>query len=73
MVKAILRDDKKVLPASVLLEGEYGLDNLCIGVPIVLGDSGVEKVLEITLTDEERNMLHDSAETYREFLKIIGY
>lgn len=73
MVKSILRDDKKVLPASVLLEGEYGLDNLCIGVPIVLGDSGVEKVLEITLTDEERSMLHDSAETYREFLKIIGY
>ncbi len=73
MVKAILRDDKKVLPASVLLEGEYGLSDLCIGVPIVLGDNGVEKVLEITLTDEERNMLHDSAETYREFLKIIGY
>ena len=73
MVKAILRDDKKVLPASVLLEGEYGLDDLCIGVPIVLGDNGVERVLEITLTDEERSMLHDSAETYREFLKIIGY
>jgi malate dehydrogenase len=73
MVKAILRDDKKVLPASVLLEGEYGLSDLCIGVPIVLGDNGVEKVLEITLTDEERKMLHDSAETYREFLKIIGY
>lgn len=73
MVKAILNDEKRVIPASVLLEGEFDLKNLCIGVPIVLGANGVEKILEITLSEEEKKLLHTSAETYRELLQVIGY
>jgi malate dehydrogenase len=73
MAKAIMGDKKKMLPASVLLEGEYGLTDLCIGVPIVLGSNGVEKVVELSLTGEERSMLHESANTYRELLGVIGY
>jgi malate dehydrogenase len=73
MVEAILNDEKRVMPASVLLEGEFGLKDLCIGVPIVLGSNGVEKIIEITLSEDERNLLHNSAETYRELLKVIGY
>jgi malate dehydrogenase len=73
MVKTVLNDEKRVIPASVLLEGEYGLDNLCIGAPVILGGGGIEKIIELKLTDKEMEMLNNSAATYREFLKIIGY
>jgi malate dehydrogenase len=73
MVKAVFSDEKKVLPASAYLEGEYGIDDIYIGVPVVLGRNGVEKVIELKLNDEELGMLKKSAETYKEFLKIIGH
>ncbi len=73
MVKAVFSDEKKVLPASAYLEGEYGIDDIYIGVPVVLGRNGVEKVIELKLDDEELGMLKKSAETYKEFLKVIGY
>jgi malate dehydrogenase len=73
MVKAVFSDQKKVLPASAYLEGEYGLKDLYIGVPVVLGGGGVEKVIELKLTADEKAMLHKSAATYKEFLTIIGY
>ncbi len=73
MVKAVIRDEKKLLPASVLLEGQYGLKDICIGVPVVLGAGGVEKVIELDLSSEELAALHKSAETYREILKSMGY
>jgi malate dehydrogenase len=73
MVKAVIRDEKKLLPASVLLEGQYGLKDICIGVPVVLGAGGVEKIIELELAREELAALHRSAETYREILKSMGY
>ena len=61
MAEAILKDKKKILPCAAYLEGEYGINNLFIGVPVKLGANGVEAIMEITLTDEEKKALHDSA------------
>jgi malate dehydrogenase len=60
MVEAILTDQKRVVPCSVLLQGEYGLNDLFLGVPIVLGAKGVEKILDIELSAEEKTALHKS-------------
>lgn len=62
MVEAIVRDKKRVLPCSVYLQGEYGLRETCIGVPIKLGKRGMEKVIEVPLTAEERAALQKSAD-----------
>lgn len=62
LVQAIACDQQKMFPCSVLLEGEYGLNDLCIGVPVVLGKNGIEKVLEIELSDAEKAKLQESAE-----------
>jgi malate dehydrogenase len=73
MVKAIIRDAKKLLPASVYLDGQYGLKDICIGVPVVLGAGGVERIIELELGRKELAALHKSAETYREILQSMGY
>jgi malate dehydrogenase len=73
MVKAVVRDEKKLLPASVLLEDQYGLEDICIGVPVVLGAGGVERIIELELDKAELAALHNSAETYRDILKSMGY
>ena len=62
LVHSISCDKKKVFPCSALLEGEYGLNNLCIGVPVVLGKNGIESIVEIDLNDNEKNALKESAE-----------
>jgi len=62
LVQAIACDQKKIFPCSILLDGEYGLSDLCIGVPVVLGADGVEKIVEIELSDSEKAHLHTSAE-----------
>ena len=62
LVQAIACDQRKIFPCSTLLEGEYGLNNLCIGVPVVLGRGGIEKIVDIELNDGERNHLKESAE-----------
>jgi len=61
MVQAIACDTKKIFPCSTYLEGEYGLSDLCIGVPVVLGKNGIEKIVEIELTDAEKEKLASSA------------
>ena len=66
MVDAILLDKKRVLPVAALLDGEYGISGLFLGVPAVLGAGGVERVLEIALTESERAQLQRSAEAVRE-------
>ena len=73
MVRAVFSDEKKLIPASAYLDGEYGLKDLYIGVPVVLGGRGVEKVIELKLNNDEAAMLKKSADTYKEFLQIIGY
>ena len=62
LVKAIALDSKKMIPCSALLEGEYGLNDLSIGVPCILGKKGIEKIVEVKLSDAELAKLHESAE-----------
>jgi malate dehydrogenase len=61
LVQAIACDQKKIFPCSTLLEGEYGLNDLCIGVPVVLGANGIEEIVEITLSDAEKAHMIESA------------
>ena len=68
MIEAILRDRRRVLPCAAYLRGEYGIEGLFVGVPVVLGNGGVEKVIEIALTDDERAAFHQSAESVRGLL-----
>ncbi len=65
MAEAILRDQKRVLPCAAYLEGEYGYEGIYLGVPVLLGSGGVEKVFEIELTDDEKAQLDRSAEAVR--------
>ena len=62
LVQAIACDQHKMFPCSTLLEGEYGMSDLCIGVPVVLGKNGIEKIVEIDLVDEEKEKLAESAQ-----------
>lgn len=62
LVQAIACDQKKIFPCSTLLDGEYGLSDLCIGVPVVLGRNGIEKIVEIELNDAEKAHMAESAE-----------
>jgi malate dehydrogenase len=68
MVEAILRDRRRILPCAVYLRGEYGIDGLYMGVPIVLGNGGMEKVIQISLTDDERAAFNRSADAVRDQL-----
>ena len=61
LVQAIACDQHKMFPCSALLEGEYGMSDLCIGVPVILGKNGIEKIVEIDLSDEEKEKLAESA------------
>lgn len=72
MVEAILKDKKKILPCSVYLEGEYGIKGLFVGVPVKLGARGVEQIIEIKLTPEEREALEKSAASVRELVNVLG-
>ncbi len=65
LVQAIACDQKKIYPCSALLDGEYGLSDLCIGVPVVLGKKGIEKIVEINLTDAEKDHLATSAKAVK--------
>jgi malate dehydrogenase len=72
MVEAILKDKKKILPCSVFLQGEYGVRDLFVGVPVKLGARGMEQIIEITLTPEENAALQKSAGAVKELVDIIG-
>jgi malate dehydrogenase len=72
MVEAIFKDKKKIVPCSVYLEGEYGVSGQFLGVPVKLGARGVEQVIEIKLTDDERAALMKSAAAVRELTAVIG-
>jgi malate dehydrogenase len=73
MCKAIFNDEKRVLAASAWLTGQYGISDIYIGVPVILGADGVEKILELELSKGELKSLQGSAATYKEHLKIMGY
>jgi len=72
MVEAILKDKKKILPCSVYLQGEYGVRDLFVGVPVKLGARGVEQIIEIKLTAEENAALQKSASSVKELVDVIG-
>lgn len=72
MVEAILKDQKKIMPCSVFLQGEYGIRDLFVGVPVKLGARGVEQIIEITLTPDEQAALHRSAGAVKELVAVIG-
>jgi malate dehydrogenase len=72
MVDAILLDKRRLLPCSVHLEGEYGIQGLFVGVPVKLGRSGLEQILELTLRDDERAALHRSADAVRDLVEAMS-
>jgi malate dehydrogenase len=73
MVEAILKDQKRVIPSAVLLKGQYGYNDLYIGVPVVIGANGAERIIEMELNDEEKGMLEVSAKAVRDVVSILGY
>ncbi|MQA31622.1 MAG: malate dehydrogenase [Luteitalea sp.] len=72
MVECILKDKKKILPCSVYLQGEYGIRDLFVGVPVKLGARGIEEIIEITLTADENAALQKSAGAVKELVDVIG-
>ncbi|MNP34646.1 malate dehydrogenase [compost metagenome] len=72
MTEAILKDKKRIIPVIALLEGEYGYDNLFLGVPALLGANGIEKIFELELTAEEKAALDKSAESVRNVTAILS-
>jgi len=73
MAKAIVDDTKEVMPASAYLEGEYGINGICIGVPLRLGVGGIEKIYELKLTDKERDWFNKGADTLREAVATLKF
>ncbi len=72
MVDSIMLDEKRVLPCTAYLEGEYGIDGLYMGVPVKLGAGGIEEIVELDLSDEERQALEASAEAVREVVGVLS-
>jgi malate dehydrogenase len=71
MVEAIIKDKKKILPCAAFLEGEYGINGLFVGVPVKLGARGIEEIIQINLTTEERAALQKSAAAVQELVNIM--
>ena len=71
MVEAVLLDKKRILPCCTYLEGEYGINGLCVGVPVKLGAGGMEQVIQIGLTEEERTALRHSAASVQELVDVM--
>ena len=71
MAEAVLKDKKKILPCAAYLEGEYGINDLFIGVPVKLGSNGIEEIIQIKLTDEENAALQKSANAVKELVGVL--
>ena len=72
MVDSVCLDEKRVLPCTAYLQGEYGVDDLYMGVPVKLGAGGIEEILEVELSDDERRMLQASADAVREVVAVLA-
>jgi malate dehydrogenase len=72
MTEAILKDKKKILPCAAYLEGEYGINGLFVGVPVKLGERGIEEIIQINLTTDERAALQKSAAAVEELVTVLG-
>lgn len=73
LVQAIACDQKKMFPCSALLEGEYGLNDLCIGVPVILGADGIEKIVEIDLNESEKAKMKESADGVKTVNDLLSF
>jgi malate dehydrogenase len=73
MVESIVKDKKRILPCSVLLQGEYGLKDVFVGVPVKLGKKGVEEIIELKLTDEEKQALYASASRVKSIIDSLKF
>jgi len=71
MVEAIVKNQKRVFPVCAYLNGEYGLKNIYLGVPVKLGKGGVEEIIEISLNADEKKLLESSAESVKEVVKSL--
>ena len=71
MVEAIIRDQKRVFPVCALLNGEYGMKDIYLGVPVVLGKNGIEKIIEVKLDNEEKELLANSAKAVRSVMDVL--
>ena len=71
MVDAIMLDEKRILPCTAYLEGEYGIEGLYMGVPVKLGRDGIEEVVELELSEDEQTMLNESADAVREVVGVL--
>ena len=71
MVEAIVKDQRRVFPVCIKLTGEYGIDDCYLGVPVVLGKNGVEKVIELDLNNEEKEMLQTSRSHVKEVMAVL--
>ncbi|WP_010422747.1 malate dehydrogenase [Anaerophaga thermohalophila] len=71
MVEAIVRDQKRVFPVCVKLEGEYGIDDCYLGVPVILGKEGIEKVIELDLNEDEKALLESSRQHVKEVMAVL--
>jgi malate dehydrogenase len=71
MVEAIVLDQKRIFPCCVKLEGEYGLDNMFVGVPVKLGKNGVEQIIEVGLNDQEKELLNNSAHAVKKIMDVL--
>ncbi|MFN2187712.1 MAG: malate dehydrogenase, partial [Candidatus Promineifilaceae bacterium] len=73
MVESILKDKKRVIPCAVYTEGEYGYHDLFIGLPVVLGRAGIERIVPMDLNEQEKAMLDHSADAVRAVVEVLGY
>ena len=71
MVEAIVRDQKRIFPVCALLKGEYGMKDIYLGVPVVLGKKGIERIIELKLNAEEKKLLDDSAKSVKEVMAVL--
>ena len=71
MVEAIIKDQKRIFPVCIKLEGEYGIDDCYLGVPVILGSNGIEKVIELNLNQNERKLLQESRKHVREVMSVL--
>jgi malate dehydrogenase len=71
MVEAIVRDQRRIFPVCALLKGEYGMEDIYLGVPVVLGKNGIEKIIELDLNEDEKGLLKESAKAVRSVMDVL--
>jgi len=71
MIEAIVEDERRIFPVCAYLTGEFGLTDIYLGVPVILGKNGVEEIIEISLNEDEKKLLNSSAESVKNSMKVL--